>query len=414
MNRFVKGGVVIGALCVGISTACGPVDRRPTSGTGAAADTLYVEPTFTVGLEDGDPDYLFGAVTAVAADSEGRVYVGDRIGATVRAYDVSGTFLSQLAREGEGPGEIYGWPADLTTDSDGRLWVRDGKRITVFERRTPTGLPDSVAFIWPLPGYGNLGSTRSMPLGDGRYLYPNYLFRFDEHPRYFYLPFVAGSTSGDTLEVPAYPGLTGLRSASYRMSASGGRMLRGLSHVPFAPLPSWAVTRAGTLLSTDGSAYRILETGLAGDTIRWIDGPTDALRPVPPAELRDSTRALTTRLDTLPVPIDDVIGLGDGVREARLPETLPPIIGLFISTDGSILAERWPAEGRSGSRFYDVLDAAGRLQHTVVLNAAIERDPPPFFGTGIVVGVLRDQETGVERVVVFGIPSAQVLREGRR
>lgn len=411
MNRLVNG--VVGALCLAIGTACGAGDSGVGSGKGAPTDTLHVEPAFVIGLEDGDPDYLFGAITTVAADSEDRIYVGDRIGATVRAWDASGTFLGRLAREGEGPGEIYGWPADVTTDKDGRLWVRDGSRITVFERRTPAGLPDSVAFIWPLPGYGNLGSTRSMPLADGRYLYPNYLFRFDERPRYFYLPFVAGSTSGDTLEVPAYPGLAGLRSASYRTSASGGRMLSGLSHVPFAPLPAWAVTSAGTLLSTDGSAYRIVETGVAGDTIRVIDVSTQPLRRVPAAEMRDSARAMATRLDSLAVPLDDVIGLGEGVREGRLPETLPSIIGLFVSTDGSILVERWPAEERSGSRFYDVLDTAGRLQRTIVLNAAIERDPPPFFGTGIVVGVLRDPETGVERVVVFGIPSVPAVREGR-
>lgn len=55
----------------------------------------------------------------------------------------------------------------------------------------------------------------------------------------------------------------------------------------------------------------------------------------------------------------------------------------------------------------DVLDAAGRVQTTLVLDAPLERDPPPFFGARSVVGVIRDPGTAVERVVVFSISGRQ-------
>jgi len=382
---------------------------------GSPLESTIFDPDVTIGLIEGDSVYLFGDIWSVAVDIVGRVYVGDRIGATVRAYDGSGQYLKRIARGGGGPGEISGWPADITTSSDGRLYVRDGLRITVFAPNEPGGVADSVEAAWPLPGYGNLSSTRSRVGQAGVYYYPNYLFRDEELPRFFYLPFRDGVPTGDTLEVPPYPGLSGRRRASYRIGPGSGRLLDGLSHVPFAPLPAWDVTHAGTILSSDGARYELIETAQGGDTVRVIEGPAGGLVEIPGAERADSARALDARLDTLPVPIDDVLGLGEGVRERRLPTTLPPILGIHVAADRSIWVERWPAEGEGQSRFFDILDEDGRFRARVVLRAPLARDPAPFFGARYVVGVVTDSETGVERVVRFTITgeSVKAKRESR-
>jgi len=307
-----------------------------------------------------------------------------------------------LARQGEGPGEISGWPADLTFDADGKLYVRDGTRITVFAPRTPAGLPDSVAAVWPLPGWGNLASTRSRPSGSGDYYYPAELHRGNQPPRYFYLPFRGGTPTGDTLEVPSYSGITHRQDAMIPVGANA-RTVEGLSHVPFAAVPSWDVTFAGSLLSSDGSEYALVETALNGDTLRTIHGPASAPRTIPPQERADSARALESRLDALPVPVDQVMHLGPGVRERQLPHTLPSVVGINVAVDGSVWVEQWPPEGRGDSRFYDVLDPDGKLQRRIVLEASLVQDPPPFFRSQYVVGVIRDPDTGVERVVRFAI-----------
>jgi hypothetical protein len=373
-------------------------------GSGAVERAL-IQPDFVIGLIDGDSAYLFGDVVSVAVDENGRTYVGDRIGALVRAYDNDGQYLARIARAGEGPGEIYGWPADVTAGPSGRLYVRDGSRVTVFGSPNGNGVPDSVVAIWPLPGYGNLSSTRSRVGRSGEYYYPNYLFRDGELPRFFYLPFVEGQPTGDTLEVPPYPNLTGQRTASYRTGPGGGRLLQGLSHVPFAPLPVWDVTQTGTILSSTGAEYVLIETSIHGDTLRVISGPSSGLVEIAATERADSARALDARLDTLPVPIDEVSGLGPGVRDRQLPTTLPAVIAIHVAINGSIWVETWPPEGQSDSRFFDVLDDEGRLLTRAELRAPLTRDPPPFFGERYVVGVLRDPDTGVERVVRFTIPS---------
>jgi hypothetical protein len=190
-------------------------------------------------------------------------------------------------------------------------------------------------------------------------------------------------------------------------------MLPGLNRVPFAPVPVWDVTRAGTILSSTGAEYTLIETGLGGDTIRVLQGPTREAVTIPASERVDSARALDARLDTLPVPIGEVRGLGPGVRDRQLPATLPPVISIHVAVDGSIWVETWPPEGQADSRFFDVLDAEGGLLKRVQLRAPLMRDPPPFFGERYIVGVLRDLDTGVERVVRFTVPSAGALPVAR-
>jgi hypothetical protein len=387
--------------------ACG--DAADSSGA-ARSGSLERDPDFTIGLVEGDSAYMFGDIRAVAVDAAGRVYVGDRIGATIRAYDGSGRFIERIAREGRGPGEVYGWPADIETAPDGTLFVRDGSDITLFAISGSGGIADSVAAVWPWPGYGNLTSTRGRVGGSGEYYYPGGEHRPDELPRFFYLPFRDGVVLGDTLEVPSYPGLVSLRPALYRLGATDALMLEGLSHVPFAPIPVWDVTEVGTIVSSDGTMDELIETTAGGDTVRVIAGMTSTVRQIPAGERADSARALAARLDALRVPVDEIAGLGEGVREGRLPANLPPLIGLHVAADGMIWVERWPDEGQGSHRFYDVLQTDGRSWARITLRAPLSAEPPPHFGGRYIAGVVVDSVTGVERVVRFTIP---VLAETR-
>jgi hypothetical protein len=95
---------------------------------------------------------------------------------------------------------------------------------------------------------------------------------------------------------------------------------------------------------------------------------------------------------------------GPGLGARRLPDVLPPMIGLRAGEDGTIWVERWPPEGRNAFRFYDVFDDDGRWVRVVVFRAPLVGDPPPYFGERAVAGVIRDPDTGVERVVRFDLP----------
>lgn len=78
-------------------------------------------------------------------------------------------------------------------------------------------------------------------------------------------------------------------------------------------------------------------------------------------------------------------------------------IGLVVD-DGTIRLEQWPPEDRPDSRHYMVLDASGALLRHVVLYAPLLADRPRHITERFVVGVIRDPETEVERVVRFDVP----------
>ncbi len=389
-------------LALGLA-ACG---EPPSTLPGASDMRSWIEvpATAAIGSLEGEDEYLFGDVRSVAVSDGGVVYVGDRIGATVRAYTHDGVFLGDVAREGQGPGEIYGWPADLSLGPDGKLYVRDAGRVTVFAP-SERSVADSLVATWP-SSLGNLTYSRSRVASDGRYYYPNGASSPTGVPTVFYRVLRDGVDSGDTLEVPYQPGLEGTRRAFYRTGPSGGRMVEGLSRVPFAPAPSWSVTPDGTVLVTSGRDHWLHELAAGGDTVRSFTVERWPDRAIPGPERADSMRALQSRIDSLPVPVEDVVNLGAGVAELTLPETFPPVRGVYVASSGQIWVERWHPTSAQSARFYTVLDSLGRHVGDVSLQAPLLTEPTPYFSGRYVVGVVQDEATDVHRVVTFALPSA--------
>ncbi|HEX7050412.1 MAG TPA: 6-bladed beta-propeller [Longimicrobiales bacterium] len=367
----------------------------------APPDTVTAEQAWTIGTLDGPPEEILGDVTGVTVGPRGEVYVADRLGSTVRAFDASGSFLGTVGSEGRGPGEFV-WPNDLTFDPQGRLYVRDAYRLTVFGYRSGGAFADSVLYIIPLGGVASPWSARGKTDGT-RYYYPNYLYRNGERLRYFYIVYDSAGATGDTIAVPALPTSRYLGRASYLISNEGGRVLDGVNLAPFEPRASWDITAEGTIYTARGDAYEVVSWTSSGDTLRVVSLPRSP-RPVPESAARDSARAFDARLDSIPVPLDRVMGMSEAARTRSLPDVLPEIIGLQIGAAGNLWLRRWPASDGPSRTYFDVLSPTGRPARTVILPAAVLADPPPFVSNELVVGVLRDPETDVERVALFRLP----------
>lgn len=365
---------------------------------GQRPDTLLARPYAQIGSIDGAEEYLFGDITAVAEDSRRRIYVADRIGSTVRVYAPDGRFLTQLGREGDGPGE-YRWPLDIRFRGD-TAYVRDINRITVLVPRSSGAIPDSVRATWRLPGYGNSASRAAAITADGSYYYPAYLIRSDDSlHRHFYLRLQGGEWTADTLEVPRYRNMSSTASAYYMVNRGTGRMLEGLNATPFAPRPRWDITSRGTIVSGDGTRYALRETDLRDRTVGRISR-TVPPQPVPTTERRDSLAELGARLGSVPVPLDDVRNIPDEVRNLRLPDVLPAFIDVQVAVDETIWVRRWPRPGRRESIF-DVFTGDGQFLRTTIIPAPLALDPPPYITAGTLLGVVIDPDTEVESVVAF-------------
>ncbi|WP_420633965.1 M56 family metallopeptidase [Candidatus Palauibacter sp.] len=350
------------------------------------------------GLGDANEEYLLGDVTSVAADQQGRLYVADRLSPSVRVFGPDGEFMAWIGREGEGPGE-FTWPVDILPAADGTLFVR-GSRITTFATSASSAYPDSVAETWSIPPYSNSDSWRAR-LVDGVYYYPHYSWRH-ESTEYFYMTYGAGGLMSDTVHVPEMGDLSRSPTAYYRVgSGGGGRMVDGLNSAPFTPHTDWDMTGRGTIIVGDGETYRLYEFAQGGELLRTIDGPEVERRPVPRAERADSMRALDARLDSLPVPLDEVLGVAPEILSGEIPDSLPAFNSIHVGASDRIWVELWPPEGMASSRYFDVLEYDGRYAGTVVVPAPLLTDPPPFFGEDTIVGVVMDPTFEVHTVVTF-------------
>jgi hypothetical protein len=363
-------------------------------------DTVRADTTLTIGRIEGEPEYLFGVVKGIAVDPAGHIYVADWQGGVVRAYGPDGSFLRQITATGDGPGETRS-PTGLNVTPDGRLVVRDIRRLMVLQPRASGAVADSVVATWPLEFYTNWVSGERGRLDGTRYFYPYYSHRVDQPSRWFHLVLEAGDVGPDTLPVPTYATALGHRSASYRVSAGTGRMVAGVNVAPFEPVASWDITTRGTTLSGDGARYEIVETDLAGDTLLVFDRSTPN-RVVSAAERADSLTALEARLDSIPVPLDRVEGMGARVRSRSLPDSTPAFLRVWAAEDGRVWVQRWPPEGRAAESFFDVFDDTGIFLGVVVVPGVFETDPVPLLLADAFYGVVKDPDTGVHRVVRAG------------
>lgn len=374
----------------------------PAPAGSADADTVRMVVVWEVGPgRHPDADSL-GLVTGVALDAAGNVYVVDQLNAKIWVFDAGGRLRSSAGRKGEGPGE-FTVPTGPGIGPDGRLYVRDVARVNVFGPEPGTGLLTRFEHSFPGPTYPDWTSTRATRFdASGALLYPTSRWVEDGTERHLLIRFVDG-VMADTIFVPQYANAPQLAYAE--LGGADLRILPGLNHVPFAPLPVWDVTPAATVISGDATSYELTETDAQGTALaRFVrDVPLD---PIPEGERRDSLAALRARLDSIPVGLDRVKGMPEEVRSLRLPDRYPAYMAVYLGNDGDVWVRRWPMGG--GDRaIFDVFARSGEFRHTVLLPRAIHVEPTPVLSGTTIVGVTTDpltDESAVLRFVAEAVP----------
>ena len=215
------------------------------------ADTVRLALLWSV-AEGGHPtaDSL-GVLSGIAMDATGTVYVSDRTENKLWVFDARGRSVRSIGRQGQGPGEFQA-PTGIAIGPDNRLYVRDQNHVTRFVVDAQTKRISRFETRFNSGAFNDWTSTLAS--------------RFDERGRVYYPNFNQGrlttrmgqwwifSPEGVRMDSIAVPFIAGSPApwASVRQSASGGRVLRGMNHVPFAGLPAWDVTSRGTVVYTSG------------------------------------------------------------------------------------------------------------------------------------------------------------------
>ena len=101
------------------------IDGAPRWG---AAPALVEE--LRSGSAMGDPDETFGLIGGLVVLDDGDVWIGDRHLGALRRFDSAGTYLGQVGREGEGPGE-FRYPQGMRQLGGGEVVVWDDGQIRV-------------------------------------------------------------------------------------------------------------------------------------------------------------------------------------------------------------------------------------------------------------------------------------------
>ena len=117
---------VLLALCFGVGYAEGGIERSPGD-----VPTFHGTVDREFGEIEGEDPYLFTRIESIVEDTRGRLLVADLQSHEVRVFGSEGDFQFRFGGQGEGPGELT-QPCCLAFGPEGKLWVRESTRYSVF------------------------------------------------------------------------------------------------------------------------------------------------------------------------------------------------------------------------------------------------------------------------------------------
>jgi hypothetical protein len=352
-------------------------------------------------IEDVGDVAPIGEISGLAIDAAGRIYLADMQEPRILVFSSAGKLLSTIGRKGQGPGEFTA-PTGPIIGPDGALYVRNMHQVLRFTVATQGGVLSKFdrTFNGPImaPWRSKLASAIDR---SGRFYFPYEVGLSDGLTHYSYLRYKLDGTYQDSMPVPIH---TTARSswASAQISPGTGRILPGLSMVPFHPIPQWTISPAGTMLSGGANAPELIETD-AKETVLRRFSIAGAQITIPAAERAESLKALSRRLDSVPVALAQVRGMSEEVKQRRLPTTYPQYRGLKMVGD-ELWVIRWAPPPLRTQTVIDVVTNAGKLVRTIVLPTTCASVPALAVSGPLVACMRVDPETGAESVAISRLP----------
>ncbi len=108
--------------------------KRPIPENGLKKRLVFEE-DLSIGVAEGDENYMFGEAVCFNTDSDGNFYVSDLENLRIQKYDSQGEYLLTTGRKGQGPGEFQSLSIPRF-DMDGNLYICDvtSRRILFFSK----------------------------------------------------------------------------------------------------------------------------------------------------------------------------------------------------------------------------------------------------------------------------------------
>jgi hypothetical protein len=343
------------------------VENAPV-GSWASEEAWRVEEVSRVGAIEGDGPDVFGRISFVGLDPEGRSWVYDGQAGEMRVFAADGEWVRNVGRAGEGPGEFAN-PSGLAWDPEGRAWIMDPQalRVSVFDTAgaflTSYRMPGGTQ-RFPWPGTVDV-EGRLWDQGGG--LQESWLIRFD--------PALAPA---DSFPVPQDPRA---EERSVTVTTQAARMTMQL---PFAGSHVWRLIPEGGVWTLLSESYLLSKLSLAGDTLRRVRVPYETI-PVTAGERAEAVEQWSRSMGDLDLSL--------------IPDEKPPTGSFVVDDRGYLWVSRTsptPAPG-FGAIDFDVLDPRGQLLGRIELPWRVSTLQLQIRGEDL-VAVTRD-ELGVEYLV---------------
>lgn len=198
-------------------------------------DTMQLVPDLAIGEMDGPAPFLFGRISGLDVDPEGRVLVVDAQAREVRVFSSAGEHEFTVGRQGDGPGEFRN-PDQARFTSDGGFVVRDlAGRFSLFSR------DGSFEHVWfRATGYGT--NSPFYVTSGGEVLNPSLP---DE-----LLSYRLDGTIADTIRMPT----RGYETQLLEVSVTGGV---SSYTIPFMPAEHWTMDRDGRVIFGSSDRYAL-------------------------------------------------------------------------------------------------------------------------------------------------------------
>jgi len=174
---------------------CGLMTGTAVSALGALPDKpgpikeIVFTKELTIGVVEGDENYMFGKSVGFNVDGQGNIYVLDWDRKHIRKFAPDGKYLLTFGRQGQGPGEFTN-PSGVRFAPDGNLYVSEnwGNRLYFFDPDgrflRQTTLPEDIFNIWITPAGTRLGIRHKAPryVGQGATVETHTIFDDQFHP----------------------------------------------------------------------------------------------------------------------------------------------------------------------------------------------------------------------------------------
>ncbi|MEO8478123.1 MAG: hypothetical protein ABI542_00715 [Gemmatimonadota bacterium] len=356
-------------------------------------DTLVA--LFSVGKYVDDSSRIFNDLRDLDVGPDGRIYALDYGASNITVFDSVGTQLAVLGRPGEGPGELS-QANGLRFGPDGTLWVNDHGKGMILALDT-AGL-ERKRYLGLVPGFGYRWSVTIDTAG---VLWESWSQRIaGPPPDMSKNGVVEGSsyrmfkTFDPATEVRDSVVLDRTTGRGYVASYGRGQWSTGL---PFAGRAYGALDQRHRVWVSSPDAYTLVRmNAVSGDTTLEVAVAESGV-PVTAADIAEWKESLADIAKDVPSIVTDL--------KAYLPDSMPPIDGLFADDRDRLWIERTVPAG--DPLRWDLFTPEGEFLTTIRGPAGISGGLEPVVRRGRIYLVVNG-DAGERYIVVAELPG--VLR----